>query len=166
MSRQQLTMFVPPPAAEHIEAVRRLWDPVQQQRIAAHVTLCREHELAAIDPLVLRERLAHLTLTRFRMTFGPAERVDGYGVLLRAMEGTEAFAAMRSQILGIANAPPFGAHITLAHPRNPRAPGNSDDLSELFPPGVRIDFAEICLINQVESDPWTVQYRVPLAAPV
>ncbi|MDZ4701395.1 MAG: mechanosensitive ion channel [Rhodothermales bacterium] len=41
-----------------LEAHRRRLDPVQAGLIAAHVTLCREDEIARLDPQILRHRIA------------------------------------------------------------------------------------------------------------
>lgn len=55
--RQQLTLFVPEPAARHVDSVRAIVDPVQAGLIASHVTLRRESELAGIAETHIRERL-------------------------------------------------------------------------------------------------------------
>ena len=46
-SRRQVTLFVPDPTRSMLEAIRKRLDPVQYRLIRAHVTLCREDELAA-----------------------------------------------------------------------------------------------------------------------
>ena len=67
MTRRQLTLFVPHAEAAPIEALRATLDPVQHALIAAHVTLCREDELAAsmMGVPLMRTKLAAYAVGAF-----------------------------------------------------------------------------------------------------
>lgn len=56
--RRQLTLFVAGGVAADIDNVRQRVDPVQFGLIAAHVTLCREDELAELSERELVRRLS------------------------------------------------------------------------------------------------------------
>lgn len=155
--RRQLTLFVPPPAAQPLEALRRVVDPVQAGLIAAHVTLCREDELASVDDVELARRLAAGTALPLTLTFGPAERFDGHGLLLPCIAGEAAFRELREQVLGTRSIRRQVPHLTLAHPRNPVAPGNSLEHSlAALPAPLAITFGAITLIEQVDRQPWRI----------
>lgn len=160
--RRQLTLFVPAGLATAIEAVRRRLDPVQHRLIAAHVTLCREDELAAWTDAGLSARLADLRLSRIALRFGAPETFSGHGVLLPCIDGEDGFRELRERILGTTDIPRQSPHITLAHPRNPRAagnqPGGAATLCDLAP----IRFDAIQLIEQTDGDPWRVLQRFDL----
>jgi hypothetical protein len=115
--RTQLTLFVQPPDSEHLEALRHRLDPVQAARIPAHVTLCREDEIAAlaVDTLLA----------------DPAARLHH-------------------------------AHLTLAHPRNPRAAGNNDPALAASPPALQLCFSQVALIQQTGAQPWRRLWQAPL----
>jgi hypothetical protein len=49
--RKQLSMYDPSGAAQDIEAVRKVVDPIQNSLIPAHITLCREDELCDLAKL-------------------------------------------------------------------------------------------------------------------
>jgi hypothetical protein len=49
-----------------------------------------------------------------------------------------------------------GAHLTLAHPRNPRAVGNTEAALAACPPALQIQFTTVALIEQHGAAPWTV----------
>lgn len=157
MVRRQLTLFVPLPAAQPLEAVRRVVDPVQAGLIAAHVTLCREDELASVDDVELARRLAASTALHLTLTFGPAERFDGHGLLLPCIAGEAAFRELREQVLGSHAVRRQVPHLTLAHPRNPIAPGNSLEFAlATLPPPLPIIFTAMTLIEQVDRQPWRI----------
>jgi hypothetical protein len=169
--RRQLTLFVPAAEAAALDAARALLDPVQHGLIAAHVTLCREDELAGHAPEALLARVACFPgPASLRMQFDPAQRLGGHGWWRPAVEGAEGFERLRRWILG----PPTdndtdngtGArkpipHLTLAHPRNPRAPGNPERLpgpdaalhAAMAGP-LALDFTVVSLIEQHGHGPW------------
>jgi hypothetical protein len=161
-----------------LDALRATLDPVQHRLIPAHVTLCREDELEALAPGATADalasavalRLADPTASRAQHTlnlvFGTAESFDGHGILLPCIEGDAAFHALRAEILvpSIARAALRrpAAHLTLAHPRNPRAPGNSLAEARRLVSPLRLTFGDLHLIEQVGSNPWTVRATFPL----
>jgi hypothetical protein len=168
--RRQLSVFAPEPMRTALDALRATLDPVQHRLIPAHVTLCREDELEVLTPdanadavaaavaLRLTEPPASRALT---LVFGTAESFDEHGILLPCVDGESAFHALRAEILTPAIAPDAlrrpAAHLTLAHPRNPRAPGNSLAVAQRTVSPLRLTFGEVHLIERVGSAPWTVQ---------
>ncbi len=162
ISRRQLTLFVPVEGAAKLEACRRVLDPVQHGLIAAHVTLCREHELEAVDLAALRARarLAEPII----LTFGLPESFSGHGILLPAIAGEGAFHNLRCHLLGAEPSRRQQPHLTLAHPRNPKAPGNTHANLSGLEPGLAITFGEVSLIEQVAGEPWVVLETFELSA--
>jgi 2'-5' RNA ligase len=160
-TRHQLTLFVPPHAAVPIEAVRRAADPVQHGLIAAHVTLGREDELPDLSEL--EARLAAAPPPLLTLTFGRAEAFGGHGLLLPCTAGATDFQRLRHQVLGPAPVRDHTAHLTLAHPRNPRAPGNGPAAALALPASPDVTFREISLIEQVGRTAWRRLWSVPLS---
>ncbi|QJR37276.1 2'-5' RNA ligase family protein [Gemmatimonas groenlandica] len=97
--RRQLTLFVPHAGAGAIEEVRAQLDPVQHGLIPAHVTLCREDELAEHAGDVWRDRLAAATVAPVTLTFGAPVSFSGHGVMLPCIAGQPAFHVLRAQVL-------------------------------------------------------------------
>jgi hypothetical protein len=161
--RRQLTLFAPGEAAASIELVREKADPVQFALIAAHVTLCREDEFAELELSLLRERLARAA--PLTLTFGPARRFGGHGILLPCIEGAADFQKLRVQALGATDVRDHEAHLTIAHPRNPRAPANQDALLSVLPAPLTLVFREVALIEQSDALPWVVLETLRLAPP-
>lgn len=164
VTRRQLSMFVPRRFAAEIEAVRQIVDPVQSRLIPAHVTLCREDELGKISEAELGARLSSPHLKPITLRFGEPEAFHGHGILLSCIEGLDDFRALRQSLLGASDIRAQLPHLTLAHPRNPQAPGNSLDSAaglRSLPP---IPFSTICLIEQTRSEPWQVLRSVDLSA--
>lgn len=161
--RAQLSLFVPPPAAVKLEAVRRLVDPVQAALIPAHVTLCREAELTGITPSLLQTRLATEGIAPITLHFGAAMRSEAHGILLRCVAGADAFTALRRVVLGSEGARVETPHLTLAHPRNPRAPGNDLAATRVIPAPLEISFCEVQWIEQdTPGAPWRIRQAYPL----
>lgn len=156
MTRRQLTLFVPREAAAPIEALRATLDPVQHALIAAHVTLCREDELTALEHGALEARLAASAARAVALAFGRAESFDGHGILLGAAAGVGEFQALRAHVLGRDDARAHRPHLTLAHPRNPRAPGNDLALARTLPDPLVVTFTMVTLIEQTDGEPWRV----------
>jgi hypothetical protein len=161
-NRQQLTLFVSGAASAVIEPIRQTLDPVQYRLIPAHVTLCREDELTAHDTsfevLTTFSRYAPLILQ-----FGPPELFDGHGVRLPCIAGESHFHELRAAILGAHNIRMPHAHLTLAHPRNPRAPGNTPSAYASLVEPLTITLSRLALIEQVEQNPWRVRQDTVLA---
>jgi hypothetical protein len=160
--RAQLSLYLPAGPAEAVEAVRCLVDPVQHHLIPAHVTLCREDELG--DEGVLRRRLDGLAPGPLTLGFGPLERFLGHGLLLRCVEGAAAFRALRRQVLGAEDVRELEAHLTLAHPRNPRAPGHVPGAAAGLPDPLRVTFTALEWIAQEAGGPWRVRSHHALGA--
>lgn len=163
--RRQLTLFAAADEARAIEALRRELDPVQQALIAAHVTLARDEEVAEWTAATLRERLQRATPPPCAVTlrFGRAEAFAGHGILLPCRGGEPEFAALRRALLG-ATGREQHPHLTLAHPRNPKAPGNSLARAQQLPAELVLAFATVCLIEQVDATlPWQTIAEQPLA---
>ncbi len=158
--RVQLTLFVPEMEARAIEQVRAQLDPVQQRLIAAHVTLCREDELAEVP--LQRLRAAAVRPEPLTLGFGAPERFTGHGVLLPCVGGSAAFHRLRLLALGSEAIREQAAHITLAHPRNPVAIGNRTDRDIGLPTPMLITFTAISLIEQMDDGPWEVLDIFPL----
>jgi len=162
--RTQLSLFVPPPIRADIEAVRRIVDPAQHRLIPAHVTLCREHEITGIGLPDLEARLGQAKQGPITLQFGAPERFGGHGILLPCIGGTVEFQALRAVALATRQPGPHAPHLTLAHPRNPRAPGNALLSAATVRYGLSITFAEVHLIEQVDHAPWVVRGTVALRA--
>lgn len=161
--RVQLSLFVPQDVGADIEAIRRVVDPVQSRLIPAHVTLCREDELAGLGLPDVQARLGQVRHGPIRLQFGPPERFGEHGILLPCAGGTAAFQAVRAAILAGRTARPHTPHLTLAHPRNPKAPGNDLRAAATLRAGLRIAFTAVHLIEQADDAPWVVRGTVPLA---
>ncbi len=159
--RRQLTLFVPDGTAPWLEPLRQTVDPVQFALIAAHVTLCREDEIAGLDFATLRERLS--MASPLALTFGAPRRVDGHGLLLPCVDGAPAFQQLRAQVLDSTAIRTSDAHITLAHPRNPRAAGNVDERVHALPVPLTVTFPSVALIEQHDGRPWEMRESVVLA---
>ncbi|QEL55021.1 2'-5' RNA ligase family protein [Chromobacterium paludis] len=157
--REQLTLFVPRVEGAPLEVVRRALDPVQAGLIAAHVTLCREDEIAGLSMERLFERLRGMA--PLRLAFGPAECFLGHGILLPCIEGEADFQAMRRAVLG-SGARGHAPHLTLAHPRNPRAAGNSLLDTPGLPGAMTLMFGAVSMIRQHGEAPWRQLGRMTL----
>lgn len=160
--RKQLSLYVPAEAAREIEVVRELVDPIQHNLIPAHITLCREdelHELAAI-----KARLAHVSLKPITLRFGTPEIFSGHGLLLNCIDGEDEFRSLREYLLASKNIKNQRPHITLAHPRNPKSPGNSLSNTSRLPEMIEITFPTIYLIEQAGNEPWWVLEKYELSS--
>ena len=153
-SRQQLSMFVPVQAATELEQVRRVVDPVQSSLIPAHITLCREDELRGLP--AIRNRLQNLHLPAISLSFAPAEIFYEHGLIMHCIAGEHAFLHLREFVLDSKNIRAQHPHLTLAHPRNPKAPGNSLEVAANLPTPLQLVFPSICLIEQSGDYPWRV----------
>ena len=162
-----------------LDALRATLDPVQHALIPAHVTFAREDELDALAAIDLAAALAAMFADRTRacepsrlaaltLTFDAAVSFDGHGILLPCVDGEADFHALRSEILTPAIAPEAlrrpAAHVTLAHPRNPRAPGNSLASALRLATPLSLTFHEAQLIEQNGAAPWRVLATYPLHA--
>lgn len=153
-SRRQLTLYVPAEAAAELEAMRRVLDPVQSGLIPAHVTLCREDELEQLSFPELRRQAG--TLGAITLHFGRPEAFHEHGILLPCVGGQDEFHALRRRLLGSSDIRRPEPHITLAHPRNPKAPGSSLATAASLPADLSISFDTIRLIQQEGTARWDV----------
>ena len=163
--RHQLSLFVPPSVSGPIEVVRRVVDPVQHRLIPAHVTLCREDELEGIAPEMLQARFASAPM-RVRLRFGAPFRFHEHGILLPCVGGDEGFQRLRAHVLGGPGFRKQEPHITLAHPRNPKAPGNSLDAASALAGVLDLEFPAACLIRQEGDNAWQVLESYTVGPPV
>jgi hypothetical protein len=154
VNRRQLTLFLAGENAAAVEAVRRVVDPVQYRLIPAHVTLCREEELEGFPFEELEARLAAGPGRRVTLDFGRAESFSDHGLKLRCVAGGGEYQALRQIVLGSKEIARPRPHITLAHPRNPRAPGNSLEAALTLPPRWQVRLSWIHLIEQEGVQPW------------
>ena len=154
--RTQLCLYVPDAQASALESVRRVVDPVQSRLIPAHVTLCREDELALVEPAALATRLAALPAWPLTLEFGKAEAFHEHGILLPCIGGEREFRVLREHLLGSRAIRRHAPHITLAHPRNPKAAGNCLANASVLPDALAITFTRIRRIQQQGAAPWQV----------
>lgn len=161
--RRQLSLYVPEPQRSTIDAVRAVLDPVQHALIPAHVTLCREDELAAIDEATLAVRLA--VAAPITLRFGAPVHFDGHGILMPCVEGEPGFHALRQHVLGRDEIRRASPHLTLAHPRNPVAPGNDLANAASMQNSVTLRFDRVHLIEQVDGGVWQTLATFDLAKP-
>lgn len=155
--RIQLTLFADPLTSEAIENIRRQYNPEQFALIAAHVTLCREDELDALERIL--QNMESAALPALRLAFGPPRRLsDGKGVLLPALGNHDAFQNLRAQVLQGVFAQPrrHEPHLTLMHPRNSTCTDEvfAEIEKNTFPRS--IEFCKISLIEQTIGQKWVV----------
>jgi 2'-5' RNA ligase len=160
--RTQLTLFVAPPESAPLEALRHRLDPVQAALIPAHVTLCREDEIAALASDTLLDRVRRWPHGPLTLAFGAAQRFQGHGALLQGEQGLQPFQQLRQWLLADPAARVHHAHLTLAHPRNPRAAGNTDAALAAAPPALQLRFSQVALIQQTGAQPWRRLWQAPL----
>ena len=154
--RRQLTLFVPSNSSAELERVRRIVDPVQSGLIPAHVTLCREEEIGELSISGIAGRLSNERLKPITLHFGQPEVFSGHGILLSCVRGQDEFQALREHVLGSTDIKTPRPHITLAHPRNPKATGNSLAHASGLPTVTSITFDTVSLIEQKDREPWQV----------
>lgn len=155
--RHQLTLFVQPQDATVIEAIRSQYNPVQQQLIASHVTLCREDELVPLDEIV--SHLQQLSFAPITIQFGKVVRFNnGKGVMLPAIGDNNAFHQLRQAVLAPINTSPrqHEPHLTLMHPRNATCTDAIFESIQLAKLPQQLTFTSVSLIRQIEGDKWQV----------
>lgn len=162
--RRQVTLFVPDAAAGVLEPIRQCLDPIQHGLIPAHVTLCRDDEIAVLPLAEFEVRLAQIALPPLTLQFGPPEMFAGHGILRPCIAGMADFQRLRVALLGPEATGMHHAHITLAHPRNPRAPENVTPGLDLALGPLTITFTMASLIEQQDGLPWQVRSACDFAA--
>jgi 2'-5' RNA ligase len=158
--RRQASLYLPDGEdRRRIEILRRRFNPAQAAIIPAHVTLCREGEVADWDALADRARQLHPISIQLR--FGPPVR-EGNLVFLPATGPVEHFDDLRAALLVGGRNPPRREtpHITLVHPRN----GTCDDeaFSQIRAAAMpfSVTFTAVMLIEQRNGGVWRTWSRV------
>lgn len=160
--RLQLSLFVPENSSAAIEEIRSRYNPVQYELIAAHVTLCREDELAPLEAIL--KNLDQLDFPAFTISFNRPVRFDhGKGLLLPARDNT-VFQGLRKGVLkGIADQPRIHVpHLTLMHPRNSICTDITFNEILHVPLPDSFQFNCISLIEQVNGSVWVTKKEWPL----
>ncbi|MDX2217475.1 MAG: 2'-5' RNA ligase family protein [Burkholderiales bacterium] len=157
--RRQASLYLPDgDDRRRIEILRRRFNPAQAALIPAHVTLCREGEVADWEVLAARARDLRPIFVSLR--FGPPVR-EGNLVFLPATGPVAQFDDLRAALLAGDRTPRRETpHITLVHPRN----GTCND--EAFR-AIRADFVPftavfttIMLIEQRNGGVWRTWSKV------
>jgi hypothetical protein len=86
---------------------------------------------------------------------------DQLSLFVSGTEG-ERLDALRRQLLGRRDIRHQSAHLTLAHPRNPKATGNRLPLAELGE-GLTLTLTDLRWIRQTGVQPWQTLIRCPAA---
>ena len=154
--RRQLTLFVNKNDSFEIEEIRKKYNLLQFQIIAAHVTLCREDELLNLKKVI--ENLDQIDFSQLLISFNKPIRFSNQkGVLLPAKD-YETFQNLRKNILkGSIKVPKnLEPHITLLHPRNANLTVEIfNEISEYkFPE--KINFSKVSLIEQEIGSKWKI----------
>lgn len=151
--RRQATLYIPAPYDTPVESIRARFNPAQHALIQAHVTLCREDEVA--DSRDVAFRLKSIGPLAVTLAFGPPVR-DHDLVYLPVIGSTASFDALRESLLARPDlvVRPHTPHITLIHPRN----GTCSDsaLAAIAREHVpfQVTFRRATLIVQVDGGPW------------
>ena len=162
--RHQITLFLPEAASRLVEPIRAVVDPVQATLIRAHVTLVRDDELPQISPKMFTERLGQPIdwTSPLELTFGgPLPSVD-HGILMHCTSELTEFQSLRCRLFRELLSKSMNAHITLAHPRNPKAAGNTPQNLRPLANGLTIKFRQLAMIQQTDGQPWVTLKTVDL----
>lgn len=164
-SRKLLCLFVPLPHNRIIEYIRSKYDPASFKCIQAHVTLCREHEVA--DWSEVEDKLSALEEVHIPLSFKRPEIAKEGGLFLFAQGRSDEFFKYRKFLLpNDREVDSLSPHITLIHPRTPYS--SIKTLSQvskfIFPQG--IIFREIALIEQTHGSSWRVIRRYSGVSPL
>jgi 8-oxo-dGTP pyrophosphatase MutT (NUDIX family)/2'-5' RNA ligase len=121
MGRRQVTIFLPPVAAAHVDEVRVRFDPEMTRRIRPHITVV--HDTADLAPAELRERVGRVAAEfgPFSLHLGAARHWGSAeaGIYLAVDDAAGILGALR-RALGASDDPAreFVPHVTLVHPRS------------------------------------------------
>lgn len=157
-TRQQLTLFVNQKDAAGIESIRKKFNPIQQQLIDSHVTLCREDEIANIDKVL--DNLQNLDIPAITIQFEQVTRFhNNKGVLLPASGDNEQFHQLRKKILAPLQMPVrrHEPHITLMHPRNSNCTDEIFEEIRSVNLPASLQFDTISLIEQIDGGQWQIK---------
>ena len=106
--------------------------------------------------------LQHCPHPALELEFSPPQVFDGHGILMPCCSGEAQFRALREWILGTVQIRRQAPHLTLAHPRNPRAAGNRLENTAVLKIPLRIAFDRIQHIAQTADQPWQTLASYPL----
>ena len=162
-TRKQLTLF-PLHANEIIEKIRATFNPIQYKLIPAHVTLCREDEIIALEKVIDNIRLLAFN-GPISIKFRPVERFDnGKGVLLPATDQNPSFHTLRNFVLkSIMDSPrEHQPHLTLMHPSNATCTDAIFNQIKNYDLPTELIFDSITLIEQTEGGPWQIVQKFPM----
>jgi 2'-5' RNA ligase len=155
--RRQLTLFIGD-EGRVIEQIRAEFNPLQYQLIAAHVTLCRENEIEALERVI--SNLREIKWAKpLKIEFDQVERfADGRGVFIPAKISNPGFDNLRVAVLKGINylSGKHNAHITLMHPRNSTCTDDIFERIKQFKLPAELYFNKISLIEQHEGGKWVV----------
>ena len=160
--RRQLTLFLPESAAALVEQIRQQYDPHQHALIKAHLTLCREDEIADWDKVF--ETISNSKEPAIKLLFGPPTRFEqGRGLWLEALDPTP-FNGLRKTVLQQVITEPRQQvpHITLMHPRESNCTDAiyQEICKHSFPTSIRFD--QISLVEQMGGGKWEILQNFPL----
>jgi hypothetical protein len=152
--RRQASLYLTD--VRHIELLRMRFNPAQARLIPAHVTLCREDEVADWDSF--RARLESLRPFELRLTFGKPCR-DGNFVYLPVEQGVQEFHNLRCALL-TPEPRQHTPHLTIIHPRNGVC--TDQDFAEISQaiPSFQHCFQEVMLIWQEGGSVWELLAKV------
>lgn len=157
MTRLQLTLFADENVSEHIEHIRRTFNPEQHALIQAHVTLCREDELEPVEKV--RSNLESLEFAPITIHFGkPVRFSDEKGVLLPAIGNNTPFFILRELVLKgvVETLRKHEPHLTLMHPRNATCTDAIFEKIQKTDLPESLTFKKISLIEQEMGEKWRV----------
>jgi hypothetical protein len=147
-------MYLPLDQASVVEDARLVADPIQHHLIPAHVTLCRDEELEDLSGI--EARLQTFAPGSIDLGFGSPEVFQGHGIVMRCVSGLEPFRKLREILLGSSDINDHQPHITLAHPRNSKAVGNSLANTDSISTPFFVRLSQIALIEQEGAAPWEI----------
>lgn len=155
-------MYLSPKDSEQLESVRKVVDPIQFGLIPAHVTLCREEELDSFNEI--EARLKNTSIDCIELEFGKPKIFFEHGIIMECINGLVPFQAFREYLLDTKDIKVQHPHITLAHPRNFKAKGNSLDNTNSLVFPLRVELDRVHLIEQIGINPWNVLAEYKLGA--
>jgi 2'-5' RNA ligase len=119
LTRYHATAFLDPRSAQLVEELRRAWDPVMAEQIAAHITLIYPEEIADPSDLIARVSRAAASTGPFTVVIGspihagnPAD-----GVFLAVGDVSDGIRRFRESAVPASHAIDFPPHVTIVHPR-------------------------------------------------
>ena len=163
--RRHVIILVSGEAGEHLDTLRRRWDPVMAEQIGAHITVVYPDE--APDPGLLRARVlaAAQRIPPFPLRLGPVtahESKPRRGVYHLVADPVGVFGWLREFLL----APPFTAHdvvphASITHPRTSRRGRHAWRALAGADPDLELRVGELCLAR-FDGSTWSIDETVAL----